>query len=61
MNTKTAVALFLLGMLLTLGGVGGVEHSLATVDLLSSLAVSVVGLLLMWVSTLSMNVSNYYD
>lgn len=61
MNTKTAFALFVLGLLMTLGGVGGVEQSLATVDLLSSLAVSAVGLALMYVSTLAMNVSAHYD
>lgn len=41
-----------MGLLLTLLGVGGVENSLTNYELLQSLAVSGLGLLLMWVATL---------
>lgn len=43
----------IMGILLTMLGVGGIEHSLNDVALLQSLAVSVLGLLLMWVATLA--------
>jgi hypothetical protein len=41
-----------MGLTLTLMGVGGVENSMTNVELLQSLAVSGLGLLLMWVATL---------
>ncbi len=61
MKTRTAFGIFMLGLIITMSGVGGVENSIATVELLSSVAVSAVGLLLMWVSTLAMQNSNYHD
>jgi hypothetical protein len=44
----------IMGILLTMLGVGGVENSITDVELLQSLAVSGLGLLLMWVATLMM-------
>ncbi len=44
----------IMGILLTMLGVGGVENSIIDVELLQSLAVSGLGLLLMWVATLMM-------
>jgi hypothetical protein len=44
----------IMGILLTMLGVGGVENSVTDVELLQSLAVSGLGLLLMWVATLMM-------
>lgn len=52
-NTDRKVFFFIImGLTLTLMGVGGVENSLTNVELLQSLAVSGLGLLLMWVATL---------
>jgi hypothetical protein len=52
-NTDRKVFFFIImGLMLTLMGVGGVENSLTNVELLQSLAVSGLGLLLMWVATL---------
>ncbi len=39
------------GMLLTMLGVGGIEHSVTDTALLQSLAVSVLGLCFMWIAT----------
>jgi hypothetical protein len=61
MKTSTAFAVFILGLIMTMFGVGGVENSIATVDLLSSLAVSCVGLAIMYAATTAMQVSSYYD
>lgn len=61
MTTNTAFGIFMLGLIVTMFGVGGVENSVADVELLASVAVSAVGLLLMWVSTLAMKNTNYYD
>jgi hypothetical protein len=49
----------MMGMVLTLLGVGGVENSMTNVELLQSLAVSALGLLFMWVATLMMRAQGY--
>ena len=58
MTSRTAGFLFILGMLLTFGGVGGIETSQ---DMLGACVVSIVGLLTMWASSLALRVSSYYD
>jgi dethiobiotin synthetase len=45
----------ILGLLVVLGGVGGVEHSMTTTDLISSTAVSVLGCIMMWIGTAGIN------
>lgn len=61
MKTRTAMILFIFGMILTMFGVGGVEQSVEDTALISSLAVSVLGLLLMYVGTLAVKNGEYYD
>jgi hypothetical protein len=51
---NTSFFCFTLGLLLTLGGVGGVETSETTLALLGSVVASGVGLLTMWVGTVLM-------
>jgi hypothetical protein len=60
MTQSTAMILFFLGLIFTMFGVGGVENSITNTELFSALAVSVLGLGLMYVSTLAMRVSDYY-
>ena len=43
---------FFTGLITTMFGVGGIEHSLTDSQLLQSLAVSVTGLGIMWCATL---------
>ena len=45
----------LLGLLVVLGGMGGVENSMDTQDLIASTAVSVVGCIMMWIGTAGIN------
>lgn len=61
MTSRTAGFLFILGMLLTFGGVGGIETSETSQDMLGACVVSIVGLLTMWASSLALRVSSYYD
>jgi hypothetical protein len=44
----------MLGLILTMFGVGGIEQSITNTELLSSLAVSVLGLALMAVGVLAL-------
>lgn len=52
MSKNSAMFVFITGLLLTLMGAGGIEQSITNSELLSSVAVSCVGLLVMWVGTL---------
>jgi peptidoglycan biosynthesis protein MviN/MurJ (putative lipid II flippase) len=61
MTSTTAAVIAFLGLILTMLGVGGVEHSVTTIELLQALAVSVLGLALMATATAALNHSEYYD
>ena len=50
-NPTMMKTFLLLGLVLTMGGVGGVENSTDDVSLIQSVAVSIVGLVLMFVGS----------
>ena len=54
MSERESFFLFITGLVLVMFGVGGVEQSLDDAGLMSGLAVSVVGLLIMWCGTLGL-------
>jgi hypothetical protein len=54
MSKNSAVFVFITGLLVTFGAVGGVEHSVNDSELLSSLLVAAVGLATMYVGTLAL-------
>lgn len=58
MSERSQFFLIITGLLLTMLGVGGVENSLTNTELLQSIAVSAVGLGLMWCATLAIRNSN---
>ena len=47
MSEKSAFFLSMIGFLMTLGGVGGIENSLSNTELLQSTLVAIVGLAVM--------------
>lgn len=61
MKTNTAFGLFIVGLLMCLGGVGGVEASIDNGTLVQSFAIACVGLCVMYCGVSAMNVSGYYD
>ena len=61
MKTNTAFGLFIFGLVLTMFGVGGVENSITNIELLSAVAVSALGLGLMYCGTLGVRNGSYYD
>ncbi len=61
MTSKTAGILVMLGLLLTFGGVGGIETATNDTDLLGAMGISIVGLLIMYAGTIAIRVSDYYD
>ena len=60
MTERTAAILIVTGLIFTLFGVGGVEHSITDAELLASLAVSIVGLGIMYSGTVALKVSDSY-
>jgi len=56
MTANQAMFCFTVGLLMTMGGVGSIELSMTTAELVSGVLVSGVGLLIMWCGTLAMRV-----
>ena len=54
MSKNSAVFVFITGLLITFGAVGGVEQSVNDSELFSSLIVAFVGLATMYVGTLAL-------
>jgi hypothetical protein len=64
MKNSTAMTLFITGLVVTMFGVGGIEHSMDNAALFAGIAASAVGMLIMYAATLAMRVnesSNYYE
>lgn len=61
MKTNAAMFIFVVGLIVTLFGVGGIESSITDQELAQSVIVALVGLLITWVSTLALRVSDRYD
>jgi len=51
---------FVVGMLMTFGAVGGIEVSVSNSDLVSSMVVAILGLLVMYCGMLGMRNAEYY-
>lgn len=60
MTNKQAMFVFIVGMLMTFGAVGGIEQSVENTDLMSSMLVAIVGLLTMYCGMLGMRNAEYY-
>jgi hypothetical protein len=61
MTTKGAMFVFIAGLILTLGGLGGVEHSVSNDDLVGSMLLAILGLLAMYAGTLGFRNAHYFD
>jgi hypothetical protein len=61
MTSKTAGILVMIGLLITAGGVGGIETSVNDQDMLGAAMISIVGMLIMYAGTLGLRNSHYYD
>jgi hypothetical protein len=61
MTERGAMIVFVAGLILTLGGVGGVENSMDNEQLIGSLLIAVLGLLAMYAGTLGLRNAHYYD
>ena len=55
MSDKPALYLVAVGLLMTFGGVGGVENSLSDIELVQSFLVALVGLAVMGCGVLAIN------
>lgn len=60
MSSKSAMFVFISGLLLTFGAVGGIEFA-TDEQLLGSMLLAIVGLLTMYCGALGLRNSDYYD
>jgi len=60
MSEKASMFVFMVGLLLTAFGVGGVEQSMDDMGLLYGVLVSAVGCAIMWCGTLGLRNADYY-
>ena len=61
MTTKSAMFVFIVGLLMTMGAVGGIEVSETNTDLMSAMVIAIVGLLTMYCGMLGLKGADYYD
>jgi hypothetical protein len=61
MKSSTAVFVFITGLLMTFGAVGGIEQSITNEDMMSSMVIAIVGLLVMYAGTLGIRNAHMYD
>jgi hypothetical protein len=61
MKSSTAMFVFITGLLMTFGAVGGIEQSITNEDMMSSMVVAIVGLLVMYAGTLGIRNAHMYD
>lgn len=61
MTTKSAMFVFIVGFIMTLGAVGGIEVSETNTDMMSSMVIAIVGLLTMFCGTLGLNRAHMFD
>ena len=60
MTSKQAMFVFVVGLLMTFGAVGGIEISATNTELVSSMIIAIVGLLTMYAGSLGLRNSQYY-
>ena len=61
MTSKQAMFVFIVGLIITVGAVGGIEQSVSNTDLMSSMMIAILGLLTMYCGMLGIKGADYYD
>jgi len=61
MTTKGATFVFIVGFMMTLGAVGGIEVSETNTDMMSSMVIAIVGLFTMYCGMLGLRRAHMFD
>jgi SNF family Na+-dependent transporter len=61
MTTKAAMFVFITGLIMTFGAVGGIEQSVSNEDMMSSMVIAIVGLLTMYCGMLGIRRAHMFD
>ena len=61
MTTKAAMFVFITGLIMTMGAVGGIEMSENNTDMMSSMVIAIVGLLTMYAGMLGIRRAHMFD
>lgn len=60
MNNTAAAFLIIVGLIITLAGVGGVEHSFTHTELAGATAIALLGILTMACGVIAQRINNHY-
>jgi len=61
MTTKAAMFVFITGLIMTMGAVGGIEVSVTNEDMMSSMVIAIIGLLTMYAGTLGLRNAHLFE
>jgi hypothetical protein len=61
MTTKAAMFVFITGLIMTMGAVGGIEVSVSNEDMMSSMVIAIIGLLTMYCGMLGLRRAHMFD
>jgi len=61
MTTKNAMFVFIVGFIMTLGAVGGIEVSTSNDDMMSAMIFAIIGLLTMYCGMLGLRRAHLFD
>jgi hypothetical protein len=61
MGKNSAIFLIIAGLIITMGGLGGIETSINDEQMLSSAVFAILGLLTMYAGTLGLRNADFYD
>ena len=61
MTTNSAMFVFIVGLVMTFGAVGGIEVSVTNEDMISAMIFAIIGLLTMYCGMLGVKGAAYYD
>jgi len=61
MTTKAAMFVFITGLIMTMGAVGGIEMSETSEDMMSSMVIAIIGLLTMYAGTLGFRNAHLFE
>lgn len=60
MSNTAAAFLIIVGLIITLAGVGGVEHSFTDSELAGAVAIAIIGMLTMACGVIAQRINNHY-
>jgi len=61
MNNTAAAFLIIVGLIIAMGGMGGIEHSLTHTELAGATAITIIGVLTMACGAIALRINEHFD